>query len=330
MVLGVDGGNTKTDYFLFTNDGKLVSHIRAGTCSHERLADSFNGSFRVIREHIDRLLKQSSVDYSEVEVGVFGLAGVDTKSQREALQEKLSRLNINKIIVDNDGFLGIKAASDDGTGVCSINGTGTVTVGIDSQGNRLQVGGIGDIVGDDAGGAFITRLAIRCAYSSVFRCGQKTEFTQRVLKLLQCSDEKLELLDAISDLYKRPIVHLPFIQLMFEYAEAGDAAAVKAIDHIAYELACSVAGCIGKLKFEDRAKVILAGSVWVRPKSDVLRDTFKRYVTKLTNIKIEYITLVVPPGIGAILWALEEQCGKSLNKHIRDNIIREMERIYGN
>lgn len=35
-VIGVDGGNTKTDYFLFDIEGKLVSHLRGATCSHEK------------------------------------------------------------------------------------------------------------------------------------------------------------------------------------------------------------------------------------------------------------------------------------------------------
>ena len=50
-ILGVDGGNTKTDYFLFDLNGKYVDAIRCGTCSHEALSDSFSGTKRVMKEH---------------------------------------------------------------------------------------------------------------------------------------------------------------------------------------------------------------------------------------------------------------------------------------
>ena len=43
-VLGVDGGNTKTQYFLYDGDGNFVDGIEAGTCSHEALSDSFAGT----------------------------------------------------------------------------------------------------------------------------------------------------------------------------------------------------------------------------------------------------------------------------------------------
>ena len=43
-IIGVDGGNTKTDYFLFDSEGNFIDFHRAGTCSHEGLKDSFEGS----------------------------------------------------------------------------------------------------------------------------------------------------------------------------------------------------------------------------------------------------------------------------------------------
>jgi len=36
-VIGVDGGNTKTDYFLFDTEGNFVDYIKEGTCSHEHV-----------------------------------------------------------------------------------------------------------------------------------------------------------------------------------------------------------------------------------------------------------------------------------------------------
>ncbi len=42
-VLGVDGGNSKTDYCLYTIEGDYVDLHKAGTCIHERFKNSFEG-----------------------------------------------------------------------------------------------------------------------------------------------------------------------------------------------------------------------------------------------------------------------------------------------
>ena len=71
--------------------------------------------------------------------------------------------------LENDGILGVKAASPNGKGICSINGTGTVTVGVDDRGQFLQVGGVGYISGDEAGGSFIVRRTYQAVYDSFYR-----------------------------------------------------------------------------------------------------------------------------------------------------------------
>ena len=60
-ILGVDGGNTKTDYFLFDSEGNFVDHYRGGTCSHEGLSDSFDGTYRVLKSVFDSFLEKNKI-----------------------------------------------------------------------------------------------------------------------------------------------------------------------------------------------------------------------------------------------------------------------------
>ena len=53
-ILGVDGGNTKTDYLLYDVEGNFVDGLRSGTCSHEGLKDGFEGAYRVMNERLER------------------------------------------------------------------------------------------------------------------------------------------------------------------------------------------------------------------------------------------------------------------------------------
>lgn len=328
-ILGVDGGNTKTDYFLFDKEGNFVSSLRAGTCSHEKMPDSYEGAYREMKTCIEKLLDEKNLKIQDIEAAAFGLAGLDVPIQKEKLEEVIQRIGLKNFVAENDGYLGLKAGSKTGTGICSINGTGTVTTGIDGKGNRLQVGGVGYISGDDAGGAFITRELFREVHDTLYRCGEQTILTEKVLELLSVTNKKYYI-QTISELYTNKFSHTPYIQLVLEQAELGDRVALRIINKVARELAKSTAGCINNLNFgiHERIEVILAGSVWVRPTTTILMDTYKKYVKEFTNSLCEYKVLQVPPGIGAILWGLELAHQKPVEEKLKNNIIEHMENLY--
>mgnify|MGYP002624325090 FL=1 len=181
-ILGVDGGNTKTDYFLFNTEGKFIDFYRSGTCSHEALSDSFSGTYRKMKDVFDIFLTRNNIQPKDISFSVFGLAGCDLKSQKENLEKVISDLGFIDFIVSNDSVLGIKAYSS--SGACSICGTGTVASGIDEKGNFLQVGGIGEIVGDEAGGRYLARRAIRKTFDYYFRFGEKSLINNIVMEEL--------------------------------------------------------------------------------------------------------------------------------------------------
>ena len=96
-VLGVDGGNTKTDYFLFDTEGNHVDSIRKGTCSHEALRDSFAGTKRVMSEHLSELFERNNITVEDIEGAAFGLAGADVVSQKIELNRVIKEIGFKKI-----------------------------------------------------------------------------------------------------------------------------------------------------------------------------------------------------------------------------------------
>ncbi|NLI90151.1 MAG: N-acetylglucosamine kinase [Epulopiscium sp.] len=324
-IIGVDGGNTKTDYFLFDLEGNFISSIRAGTCSHESLPDSYEGTYNEMKKRINQLLSKENLTLDDIELGVFGLAGLDVPKQKEKLDEVIRKIGFTNFVAENDGYLGLKAGSKTGAGICSINGTGTVTTGIDQNGNRLQIGGVGYIAGDDAGGAFITRELLRQVHNALYRCGKDSSLVEPTLKLLGVED-KIYYIQAISELYRARFSHTPYVKLVFEHADNGDELALEIIDKVAEALARSTAGCINNLNFhkDKKVEIILAGSVWVKPDTTILIDAYKEYVEEFTSYQCEYIILQVPPGIGAVLWALELAHRRPVDEEVKKRIIREM------
>ena len=195
-ILGVDGGNTKTDYLLYDVEGNFVDGLRSGTCSHEGLKDGFEGAYRVMNEKITELLSRNGLTVEDVEASAMGLAGVDCAYQKEQIDKVIARIGLKNCQAVNDGFLGIKAASPNGTGACSINGTGTVSVCINEKNEWKQVGGIGYVAGDEGGGSYLARTVVRVVFDSIYRFGLETSLKADVFEMYNIKEED-ELASAI-------------------------------------------------------------------------------------------------------------------------------------
>ncbi len=320
-ILGVDGGNTKTDYFLFDSDGKFIAMYRGGTCSHEGLRDSFDGSYRVMKEVLDNFLSKYNLTPANIDAAVFGLAGVDIPFQQKRLEEVVEKLGFKNYKVVNDSALAIKIGTTKGYGVCSINGTGTSSSGIDKQGNIIQVGGIGSITGDDAGGRFLSRKVVRAVFDDIMRFGTKTSLTPITLELLKHPSD-LELMEAIAQIYLAGKVDYSKLTVAcFLEANKGDEVAIQLLTDMADNLARSAGGAVVRLDLGEKPEVVLAGSVYVKAESPVLVDEFTKRIRKYTNSDCQITVLQVPPATGAIVWALELYHGKYPDIDMREKLV---------
>lgn len=324
-VIGVDGGNSKTDYFLFDMEGNFIDHIHADTCSHERFSDGYASAYRVMNENIQLLLARNQLTIDHVATGAFGLAGADLPSQKASLCDIVERIGFTRYALDNDSFLGIKAGSEKGFGICSINGSGTCTGGISPSGKRLQVGGLGsEMFGDEAGGYYLARKVLRAVYDALYRMGPETSLTDPIMDLLQISGKEAFSEVAMEHVLARSLPNTELMRIMFAAADRGDAAAIGIIDNSAKQLAHSTAGCMHNLDFGTDVDVILAGSVWVKAESPLLFEKYRAYVEQLTRHRCHFVILQVPPATGAVLWALEVAWGRPVDSEIRRKVLESI------
>jgi len=327
-VIGVDGGATKTHYALSDSNGKLMSFIQGGPGNHEVYPDGYKGVRKEIKGSIFKLLQQSRLKPEDIDYSIFGLAGVDTKRQKKELSKIICETGIRNFKVFNDAFLGIKAGSDKGYGVCSINGTGTCCVGIDKNGDWLQIGGTGWSFGDEAGGGYIGDVVIRKVYDYIYRCGQQTIMKEILFEKLGI-DKESDFVDAIYEkVYSNKIKIADLSKIAFYAANEGDEVALDLLRHSGREMAKSVIGVIRRLNFsyEEEIDIVIAGSVNIKGENPVLIETFKQEVCHGVKIKVRFIPLQVPPVAGAVLWAIEE-LNKGKNPDIRKRVLREFKNM---
>jgi len=322
-LIGVDGGGTKTDYVLFDANGKLISMRRAGASNHEALPEGFKDMKKEIIGNISDMLSASELSPKDVKAAVFGLAGIDVPSQKTIAEEMISEFGINHFLVMNDSFLGIKAGSPTGYGVCSINGTGTSAGGIDPLGNWLQIGGTGIYFGDEAGGGHLAGMAIRAVYDSMCRFGDETIMKEKFARLFDTSCP-MKFTESIYDRYYSGDVDVKeILTILFDAALNGDNVASAILERTGRQMGRSVAGCISGLSFTDTVNVVIAGSISLKCLAPVLLQSFKDEIKKHTGRSCNYIPLAHPPVAGAVGWARELYSG-SFDKDFFDNAVLQI------
>ena len=301
-LLGVDGGNSKTDYMLFREDGTFVDILRRPTCSHERMPTGYAGAQEAMESHLDDLFTKNNINITDIASAAFGLAGADLPVQIQALNTVIKNLGFTKFALANDGILGVKAVAE--TGVCAISGTGAVVVGINQAGKMLQVGGIGQISGDYAGGGHITKCGVEAVYSYYYRMGAFSAIIPEILKLHGTSDIT-DLLTFVSDHEWRMVNAKEIIKIIDDAAIAGDKVAAKILDDVGICSAEGVLGCIRNLTFDGEITVVKAGSIWHRLNYPGMTGNFTDTIRRNTVQVTRFVMLDSPPALGAVFWAME-------------------------
>jgi N-acetylglucosamine kinase-like BadF-type ATPase len=326
--LGVDGGNTKTDYLLCAEDGGFVNVLRAGTCSHECFNDGYAGMKRVMRDQLSGLLRRNGIGVGDIAAAGFGLAGADLPSQIAELKKRVEELGFAVYGLSNDGILGIKGASDSGVGLCAVNGTGTVVVGIDETGEILQVGGVGQLSGDRAGGGHIRNQIMTCLYEYYYRCGDDSAMFQPIMKLLKANPDEMLTVVSDGDLLNRHTADI--IQIGAKSACDGDPLAVGIFDAAGVSIGRSAAGCIRRLSFNGLSGVdapidiVLVGSIWYKIPYDGLNAAFIRTVEELGGRRCRPVRLEAPAAVGGVLWAKEIADGKPASAAYRKKLLEDI------
>jgi len=303
-ILAVDGNNNKTDYLLCTMEGNFVDALRADKI----LINDFDSAEQSLKLQLGELLGRNSVSYASVVSAGFGLIGANLPSQITELETRIKKIGLTNFRVANNGILGIKAASNTGVGLCAVNSTSTLVIGSDERRQILQVGGLGFITSDFAGGTYIRDKIMAALYDFNYRCGENSEMFTPVLELLQVDN----LQTAISDnaLLEKHNVNL--IKIADKAAREGDKVAQTIFDEIGLSIGKSVAGCIKKMHFEILGKqldnpieIILIGTIWNKVIYPGMIRTFLETVQNFSGKICRAIPLKSPPAVGGILWARE-------------------------
>ena len=314
IVLGVDGGSTKTVALAADLDGRILGIGRGGSSNWERTG--FEPAVKVIRTCLDHALRMAGVMDGRIVFSHIGLSGLDWPSDLAMFHQALSPLlQPGGLVLENDAYLGIRACSPDGCGIGVGAGSGMCACIIPQEGSSFVYGGFTDL----GGGMDIDDRTIQAVVRAEDGRGEPTALTGLLLEAVGCPDVR----ELIYSFCRKRLVISPTVlrPLLFTSAERGDRAAAGIVKGFAAELALCAVNLINRYQLAAEAiTVVAAGSLFTSTGS-LLFDTFQRLILQTAPFA-QVIKADRQPVLGALRAALQA-CGHD-SPLIQENLRQTM------
>ena len=127
LLLGVDGGNSKSIALVATADGSIVAAARRLGSADIYSADGADAAIERVRSVVADALAQAGVTSDRIRAAAFSMAGADWPEDLDLLEAALRDGFPMKPMIVNDAIGALAGAVPDGTAVVVSLGTGAAT-----------------------------------------------------------------------------------------------------------------------------------------------------------------------------------------------------------
>jgi len=254
IVVGVDGGGTKTRALVADESGKALADVEGpGSAVKPGQADR---SAQVIAETVALALEAAEMTHVMPKVLCVGVAGVGRENERQALWQALAEREISEeILVHADATVALDDAFGDGPGVLLIAGTGSVAFGRGPTGAFARCGGWGPAIGDEGSGAWIGRRALSVVTAAADGREPETALTGAVLTAAQVNEVSELIAWAAA---ATPAMLATLAPAVMSEAAAGDLRANALLSLAVEELTLHIRALARQLFTDERASVPVA------------------------------------------------------------------------
>jgi N-acetylglucosamine kinase-like BadF-type ATPase len=278
--VGVDGGGTKTEAVIMDSNLRVIGEGRSGASNPLRVG--VTNAAAAVREAIDKACAIAKVRRTDLIAAEIGLAGARRKELRERMHDALASLGIRDVEVVTDADIALYGATDGAPGLVVIAGTGSICCGINARGKKTFAGGWGPIAGDEGGGAWIARTALRAvAFASDGR-GPKTALTQAACAYFHASTAD----DLTTAIYAPTITNeriAGFARDVIECARDKDVVALEIIKAAGRELGVAAVAVIRNLQMErERFQIAYVGGIF-RASGEMILEPLRNEVKKVAS-----------------------------------------------
>ncbi|MFF0160644.1 N-acetylglucosamine kinase [Streptomyces sp. NPDC005263] len=302
LVVGVDGGNSKTDLILADTEGRLLSWVRGpGTRPHTEGMQTTTERLAHLVRHA--LAEAGLPDTTPVSAGAYFLANVDRRAQERLALRQLTRLGVaRRTVVRNDTLAVLLAGAPDGWGVAVVSGAGINAAAVHPGGRSARFLSLGDITGDWGGGLAVARAGLGAAVRAGDGRGPATRLRQNLPGHFGLDSVELVALAVSGGDIPVTALH-GLAPLVFATAADGDAVARGIVERLGDEIVVMVTALLRRLRLLRTPTPVVLGGGTLQNDQVLLRDHITaRLATEAPMARPR--VLDVPPVAGALREAL--------------------------
>jgi glucosamine kinase len=232
IFAGIDGGGTKTTLALADGAGRELAR-RVGPAGLVDPRDPA-ATAEMLAELVRDALSGAGLETRPAAL-VAGLAGVGNERERRLVESSLAAAGVaERVSIVTDGEIALDGALGGGAGILMIAGTGSVAYARGEDGRVERCGGWGMVVGDEGSAWSIGRNGLAAALRAADGRGPPTRLLSGFLALLGLEDERG--IPPWAGRAEKADVAALAVHVVGA-AEAGDAVALRLLEHEARELA---------------------------------------------------------------------------------------------
>jgi N-acetylglucosamine kinase-like BadF-type ATPase len=301
LVLGVDGGNSKTVAVVATSDGEVIGAGRGG-CADIYNAESETAALDAIRAAVEDALVAAEVTTSDLAAGAFSLAGADWPEDLNLLKSAVDRFQFGgTTTVVNDAIGALRAGTPDGIGVAMACGTG-IAVGARNATGNVWYSGHWPVAW---GGSELGQRALRAVYEAHLGLAPGTTLTEAIQESFGVSSVEEVLYRCTARgatwTWKERARLAP---VLLDQAARGDEVARSIVVDAARrnaDVAMVAAEAVGLAS--DPFRVVLTGGVLRHPACLMENEIRRHLAGHMPNVAI--VDDAPEPVVGAVLLAME-------------------------
>jgi N-acetylglucosamine kinase-like BadF-type ATPase len=306
VVLAIDGGASKTDALLVTQQGAVLGRARGAPSNHQMVG--MDAAMDALGQVIADVVADAGMDDLALplcDVGVYCLAGIDLPVDEERLAPAIALRGWTGVdLLRNDTFAIMRAGTTSSWGVGIVCGSGVNCAGVGPDGSTVRFPALAELSGDFApGGSWLGVRALGLALRAGDGRGAPTLLSERVPAHFDLPDAET----VLTGVYTGEIDYGRLFELarvLLDAAAEGDAPSRQAADFLADEVVGFAAAAITRLGVQDEVvEVVLGGGVFDTG-DQVFHARVADGVRKVAP-KACLVRLTAPPVLGAALIGLD-------------------------
>lgn len=292
VVVGIEGGGTKTGCAILTERGELLAYAEGGPANLNFVDEATQ------RQSFETALNSALKGVQEP-VLALGYTVAGTRANWNWLLERLG--NPPTFAVEESRMAMLSTGVEVAHGVSVVAGTGSLVGGFKNDELVLQMGGWGALLGDEGSAYDVAMRSLRAAVRAWDGRERENGLIQAVQQFFCIGD----LRELIPLFYQQGVPRhkvAEFAKSVVETARAGDPVAVKILIQAGEDLARDAQACAARLfTREDEFTVAMTGGMF---KSETFRAAFEEFFAP-TFPRAKFLTPVMKPASAVARAALK-------------------------